>query len=131
MRLLKVISGGQTGVDRAALDAAMECGIPVGGWCPKGRQAVDGFVPRRYPLVETPSSGYPQRTEWKVRDATVVLIMGELAAGSRFTTQVAARLGKPWLVADLHLYTTAETMIDCFSAWSGGKLAWQPARSHG
>jgi len=52
--LKKVISGGQTGVDRAALDAAMKLGIEVGGWCPKGRRALDGLIPVKYPLTETP-----------------------------------------------------------------------------
>ena len=62
----KFISGGQTGVDRAALDAAMELGIPCGGWCPKGRRAEDGRIPDRYPLQETSSSDYPLRTEMNV-----------------------------------------------------------------
>jgi hypothetical protein len=57
---------GQTGVDRAALDAALELGIPCGGWCPKGRRAEDGKIPDRYPLQETSSSDYPQRTEMNV-----------------------------------------------------------------
>jgi hypothetical protein len=118
MRPHQVISGGQTGVDRAALDAAMECGIPVGGWCPKGRKAEDGFVPRRYPLKETPSGSYVQRTTWNARDsdATVVLVLGELEGGSLFTTQVAAKLGKPCLVADLELYKAAEIVADFLDA---------------
>lgn len=118
MRPLRVISGRQTGVDRAALDAAMECGIPAGGWCPKGRRAEDGFVPHRYPLVETPSRGYTQRTTWNVRDAdvTVILILGELAGGSGFTAEVAAKLGKPCLVADLGLYAAADLVTEFLEA---------------
>lgn len=104
--LLKIVSGGQTGVDRAALDAALACGLPIGGWCPAGRRAEDGIVPARYPLVETPSVKYPQRTTWNVRDsdATLVLTLRELDSGSRLTADVAQRLGKPCLVASLNSY---------------------------
>ena len=59
---IKIVSGGQTGVDRAALAVALELGIPCGGWCPRGRLAEDGPIPPRYPLVETPRKAYPQRT---------------------------------------------------------------------
>ena len=105
MRLQRVVSGGQTGVDRAALDAAIECGIPIGGWCPKGRLAEDGFVPHRYPLIETPSSKYPQRTMWNVRDShgTLILIIGPLEGGSALTARHATTLGRPHLVIDLEL----------------------------
>ena len=71
----KIISGGQTGVDRAALDVALELGLPCGGWCPRGRRAEDGPIDPRYPLTETPWDGYPQRTEWNVRDADGTLIL--------------------------------------------------------
>jgi hypothetical protein len=110
MKLHRVVSGGQTGVDRAALDAAMACGIPIGGWCPKGRRAEDGFVPRRYPLRETPSRNYVQRTTWNVRDSdgTLVLYVGALTGGSLRTTEVAAKLGKPCLALDLDLYLAPE-----------------------
>jgi predicted Rossmann-fold nucleotide-binding protein len=63
MMVVKIISGGQTGTDRAGLDAAMEAGIPVGGYCPKGRPAEDGTVPDKYPLIELTKGGYPARTE--------------------------------------------------------------------
>src|SRR5512139_1952957 len=65
----KIVSGGQTGADRAGLDFAIEHGIPHFGWCPKGRKAEDGSIDWRYDLKETPSSDYPQRTEWNVRDS--------------------------------------------------------------
>ena len=90
--LQKIVSGGQTGADRAALDFAMEHGIPHGGWCPKGRLAEDGPIDVRYQLNETPSSRYPQRTEWNVRDSdgTVVFsIQAKLSGGSKQTVALA------------------------------------------
>ncbi|HZC67184.1 MAG TPA: putative molybdenum carrier protein [Nitrospirales bacterium] len=99
----KVISGGQTGVDRAALDVALELGMPAGGWCPKGRKAEDGPLAPRYPLTETPSEEYWQRTEWNVRDSdgTLVLTRGVPTEGTAYTIEVARKLGKPCLMLDL------------------------------
>jgi hypothetical protein len=99
----KIVSGGQTGVDRAALDVALERGIPCGGWCPRGRLAEDGRIPSRYPLMETPTAEYPERTERNVRDSdgTLVLARGEPRGGSAFTLRVAARLGRPHKALDL------------------------------
>jgi len=98
-----VISGGQTGVDRSALDVALELGMPAGGWCPKGRKAEDGSLSSRYPLTETPSEQYWQRTEWNVRDSdgTLVLTRGAPAEGTAYTIEVARKSGKPCLVLDL------------------------------
>src|SRR2546427_6307764 len=98
----KVISGGQTGVDRAALDVALELGVPAGGWCPKGRKAEDGSLAPRYPLTETPSEGYWQRTEWNVRDSdgTLVLTRRAPTEGAAYTNEVAKKPGKPCLGAD-------------------------------
>jgi hypothetical protein len=99
----RLISGGQTGVDRAALVIALELGIPCGGWCPRGRKAEDGPIDDRYPLTETPSDDYSQRTEWNVRDsdATLVLTWGAPSGGTLFTIEVCRRKGKPHLVIDL------------------------------
>jgi hypothetical protein len=99
----KMVSGGQTGVDRAALDVALDLHVPCGGWCPKGRRAEDGSLDARYPLMETPWWGYPQRTEWNVRDSdgTLVLTCGLPDRGTRLTIELAARLRKPCLVLDL------------------------------
>jgi len=96
----KIVSGGQTGVDRAALDFAIEHDIPHGGWCPQGRLAEDGAVETCYELKETPDPEYPQRTEWNVRDSdgTVIFtIAPELTGGSAQTRDLAIAHGKPWL----------------------------------
>jgi len=101
--LRKIASGGQTGVDRAALDAALGCGFPCGGWCPKGRLAEDGAIPPLYPLRETPDPDYAQRTMWNVRDSdgTLVLTWGPPTEGTAFTIDVARSLHKECLVIDL------------------------------
>jgi hypothetical protein len=98
-----VISGGQTGVDRAALDAALALHLPCGGWCPRGRPAEDGRLPARYPLREADSPEYPPRTEQNVRDADATLILnrGALAGGTAYTARMAHRHGKPCLIVDL------------------------------
>jgi hypothetical protein len=102
-KALTIVSGGQTGVDRAALDAALAMGLAVGGWCPLGRWAEDGPIPRRYPLRETPTQDYAQRTEWNVRDsdATLILFRGRLTGGSARTAEHAARFERPLLTLDL------------------------------
>jgi Circularly permutated YpsA SLOG family len=97
---LKVISGGQTGADRAALDFAIEHGLPHGGWCPRGRKCEDGTLAAGYKLQETPSADYPQRTEWNVRDSdgTVIFsIAPTLTGGSRKTLLLAHQYKKPVL----------------------------------
>jgi hypothetical protein len=105
MRLVfeKIVSGGQTGVDRAALDVALELGLPCGGWCPKGRRAEDGKIPGRYPMEEASSSDYRVRTELNVQDSdgTLILARGRLAGGTLLTLKLARRLHKPYFVVDL------------------------------
>ena len=95
--LSKIVSGGQTGADRAALDWAIGSGIPHGGWCPKGRKAEDGALDPRYGLTETPSEDYSQRTEWNVRDSdgtAVFSVRRELRGGSLLTVELAALYNK-------------------------------------
>jgi hypothetical protein len=103
----KIISGGQTGVDRTALDWAIANGINCGGWCPAGRRAEDGVIPDRYSLQETPSSRYSQRTRWNVRDSDATLIISsseELSGGSLVTKEYAEQIGRPCL----HVYPGEE-----------------------
>ena len=98
--LQKIISGGQTGADRAALDFAIAHRIPHGGWCPRGRLAEDGPIAARYELTETPTADYAQRTEWNVRDSdgTVIFsIAAALTSGSQYTAELARQHGKPCL----------------------------------
>jgi hypothetical protein len=99
-RRISIISGGQTGADRAALDFAIEYGFAHGGWCPRGRKAEDGIIPARYEIRETPSRRYAQRTECNIRDSDgtlVVSIAAEPQGGTRLTLDLARRLGKPVL----------------------------------
>lgn len=102
MAIEKIISGGQAGVDRAALDAARAADVPVGGWCPRGRRAEDGAIPNKYPLSETPSADYAQRTAWNVRDSdgTLIIAPGDLAGGTALTREEAERQGRPYLHVD-------------------------------
>jgi len=101
--LKKVISGGQTGVDRAALDAAMALGIDVGGWCPHGRKALDGVIPSRYPLTETRGKSYQTRTKWNVRDsdATLIICRDEPTGGTALTIKYCEQLNKPYEIYQL------------------------------
>jgi hypothetical protein len=86
--ITKLVSGGQTGADIAALDVALLHGFPHGGWCPKGRKSLEGPIPAQYRLVETPSASYLQRTEWNVRDSdgTVVFTFAAVATGGSLKT---------------------------------------------
>jgi hypothetical protein len=103
--ITKIISGGQTGVDRAALDAAIKLGIPHGGWVPKGRRTEDGALPERYRVRETATPVYAERTEKNVlaADGTLIISRGKLTGGSRVTRQMAEKHARPWLHVDLGL----------------------------
>ena len=100
----KIISGGQTGVDRAALDVAIRLGISHGGWCPRGRVAEDGRIPDHYELVENNSANYPARTAQNVADgdATLVLFRGRVSGGTRLTVSICERMNKEMLLVNLN-----------------------------
>ena len=110
----KIVSGGQTGVDRAALDVALDWGLPVGGWCPRGRRAEDGTIPARYPLRETESGQYDVRTRRNVRDSdgTLVLNCGQPVGGTALTVAAAEQAGKPVYIADLNLHPSPQPVVD-------------------
>ena len=116
--LKKIISGGQTGADRAALDAAMKLEVAHGGWVPKGRRAEDGPIPSRYHLEEMPTESYPKRTEKNLREAdgTLVLTHGPATGGSKLTVDFAARFQRKVLHIDL-LRTSAFQAIRTVSEW--------------
>ena len=103
LKIFRVVSGGQTGADRAALDAAIACGVPHGGWCPKGRRAEDGPIPTKYSLREMETDSYSERTKANVADSDLTLIFshGPLTGGSLLTQQFAEELGKPCVHIDL------------------------------
>ena len=106
----RIVSGGQTGADRAALDWAIAHGIPHGGWCPPGRLAEDGAIDARYKLTELASGGYRERTRRNVEesDGTLILNLGELDGGTLETQQFAAQLKKPCCVLQLDAGMTDE-----------------------
>lgn len=99
---LKIISGGQTGVDRGALDAALEMAAPCGGWCPQGRKAEDGVIDARYPLSEMGSIDYIKRTKQNVidSDATLIIYFSEIEGGTARTVEFCQRLSKPCYLID-------------------------------
>jgi len=101
IRTLTILSGGQAGVDRGALDAAIELGNPCGGWCPRGRLAEDGPIPQRYPLSEA-DGGYAERTRRNIEesDGTLILHRGTLREGTLLTFEICQELGKPVCLVD-------------------------------
>ncbi|MFV2069566.1 MAG: putative molybdenum carrier protein [Pirellulales bacterium] len=109
----RIVSGGQTGVDRAALDVARELGMPHGGWCPAGRRAEDGPIARHYRLLETETQDYAERTERNVIDSegTLILCRGPLTGGTRLTRKLARRHGRPLLVVDLERETPLADVV--------------------
>ena len=102
MVLSKIVSGGQTGVDRGALDAALEHRFPCGGWCPPGRLAEDGAIPPVYPVIEVDHGGYEARTRRNVleSDGTVVIYFACLEGGTEYTAQQCRLAGRPYILID-------------------------------
>jgi Circularly permutated YpsA SLOG family len=133
---MKIISGGQSGVDRAALDAAIVLGIDYGGWCPKGGWAEDFPEPpgvlAAYPrLVPTPLADPAQRTEWNVRDADACLVIVDargmpVSKGTALAHELAGRYRKPLLVVDVSApdaFAHAETWLRTQREVLGPKLS--------
>ena len=101
---MKIISGGQAGADRAALDYAIEFNIPYGGWVPKGRKTEDGTLPDKYKLQEMPTSDYSKRTEKNIlaADGTLIVSYGRLTGGSALTQFLSEKRNKPFIHVDFN-----------------------------
>ncbi|MFO7970885.1 MAG: putative molybdenum carrier protein [Desulfobacterales bacterium] len=106
----KIISGGQTGADRAALDVAIKLGVLHGGWIPKGRLTENGMLDDRYHLKEMETANYNKRTEQNVidSDGTLIISHGKLTGGSEYTRDMALEHGRPWLHIDLNKTTPSQ-----------------------
>jgi hypothetical protein len=102
MPLARIVTGGQTGVDRGALDAALAAGFPCGGWCPPGRAAEDGPIDARYPVTEMPGGSYRERTKRNVidSDATLVIYFADLHGGTEQTVLDCIEQEKPYKLID-------------------------------
>jgi hypothetical protein len=117
--LKKIISGGQTGADRAALDAAIRLGIPHGGWIPKGRIAEDGSLPATYQLREMPTDSYAERTEKNVMDSdgTLIISHGAPTGGTAYTRKMVLKHGKQMLHIDPTLYGNPMDAASLIKDW--------------
>ena len=116
----KIISGGQTGADRAALDVAIKLGVPHGGWIPKGRKTEDGILPEKYQLKEMPTASYPKRTEQNVidSDGTLIISHGKLSGGSDYTRKMTLKHHKQLLYVDLNDYEPFDA-ASLIASWIG------------
>ena len=117
----KIISGGQTEADQAALDVAIELGIEHGGWLPKGRKTEAGRLPAKYQLKEMPTDSYSERTEQNVidSDGTLIISHGALTEGSEYTRKMAERHGKPWIHVDANRISI-DAAVQLIRAWING-----------
>ena len=132
--MLKIVSGAQTGVDRAALDTALKNHVPCGGWCPCGRKAEDGVIPERYPVRALESGGYDERTLQNVRDSdgTIIIYFGKLSGGTENTLRYCLGDRKPYLLLDgLEVATmrAAQRVMEFKSVLSGGTLNFAGPRA--
>lgn len=109
---MKIVSGGQTGVDRAALDAALAVGFSCGGWAPGDRMAEDGVIPEQYPLMVLPKGGYRQRTRLNVvgSDGTAIIYCETLKGGTRLTRNLCALLKRPYVLIDARPVSESEAV---------------------
>jgi Circularly permutated YpsA SLOG family len=110
MALMKIVSGGQTGVDRGALDAALVVGFPCGGWCPEDRRAEDGPIPERYPMTPLPGGRHRERTHQNVidSDGTVILYYRSLTGGTLLAHEFFVLEKKPFIVLDATKFTESD-----------------------
>jgi hypothetical protein len=110
LSITKIVSGGQTGVDRGALDAALAVGFPCGGWCPGDRMAEDGRIPEKYPLMPLPNGDYRQRIRLNVvdSDGTAILYYESLSGGTRLTRNLCALLKRPYVLVDARQMSETE-----------------------
>lgn len=132
--MLKIVSGAQTGVDRAALDAALKKNVPCGGWCPAGRKAEDGTIPELYPVEELKDGGYSERTIKNVQDSdgTVIIYFGHPSGGTEETLRYCLNEKKPYLLIDgLEVSTgrAAERIIEFLRVSPGGILNFAGPRA--
>lgn len=117
----KIVSGGQTGVDQAALETALKLGLPYGGWCPKGRLAENGTIPPKYSLTETESNDYSVRTKLNIRDSDGTLILTprnieDITDGTLLTIQEVKEKKKPFLI--INLSKNPDPEIELIVQWS-------------
>jgi hypothetical protein len=122
--LLRIISGGQTGVDRAALDVAFALGLPHGGFCPRGRRAEDGVIPHQYQLEELDSEDYAVRTERNVieADATLILYQRRMTGGTLLTFNLAKKHHKPHRTIRLDRHYDPQRILDWINETPIGTL---------
>ncbi len=120
-RVEKVISGGQTGADQAALDAAIELGIPYGGSIPLGRKTEAGGLPDKYRLRELSTSSYPKRTEQNAADSdgTLIISQGSLDSGSEYAREMAEKQKRPWIHVDTKR-VSEEAAVVLIQSWIDG-----------
>ncbi len=135
-RRLVLVSGAQTGVDRAALDSALAHRVDCGGWCPEGRRAEDGVIPDRYPVSELAGGGYAERTFKNVEDSdgSVIIYFARAEGGTAKTLQYCLDLGKPHLLLDAE--TTGGAIADAriaefYRQLDGGRLNFAGPRASG